>query len=111
MSDAKWTPIAARARHSFGQRRTSGASYPTRLDLIQANQTANMSALARIAVQLGIDHPTDPIRAYSAILANHADCTLARLDAKLNQWPDAYRQQSLGDGAQIGEQLQGNGPN
>ena len=23
------------------------------------------------AVHLGIDHPTDPIRAYSAILANH----------------------------------------
>ena len=29
MSDIRWTPIAARARHSFGQRRTSGASYPT----------------------------------------------------------------------------------
>ena len=82
-----------------------------KLDLIQANQTANMSALARIAVQLGIDHPTDPIRAYSAILPNHADCTLARLDAKLNQWPDAYRQQYLGEEAQIGEPLQGNGLN
>ena len=105
MSDAKWIPIVACARHSFGRRRTSRASYPTRLDLTQANQIAIMRALARIAVHLEIDHPTDPIRAYSAILANHADCTFAGLDAKLNQWRDAYRQQSLGDGAQLGEQL------
>ena len=69
-----------------------------------------MRALVRIAVHLGIDHPTDPIHAYSASLANHADCTFARLDAKLNQWTDAYQQQSLGDGAQIGEQLQCSGP-
>jgi hypothetical protein len=54
------------------------------LDLIQANQIAIMRALARIAVHLGIDHPTDPIRVYSAILANHA---------------------GLGDGPQLGEQL------
>ena len=103
------TPIAACARHSFGQRRTSGASYPTRLDLTQAIQIGIVRALARIAVHLGIDHPTDPIRAYSAILANH-DRTLAHLGAKLNQWRAAYRQQSLGAGAQFGEQLQGSGP-
>jgi hypothetical protein len=28
MSDVRWTPIAARARLSLGQHRTSGASYP-----------------------------------------------------------------------------------
>ena len=64
-----------------------------------------MRALARIVVQLGIDHPTDPIRAY----ANDAGRALALLDAKLNQWRDAYRQQSLGDGVQLGEQLQDSG--
>jgi hypothetical protein len=70
----------------------------------EANQIAIMRGQARITVHLGIDHPTDPIRAYSALLAN-ADRTLAHLDAKLSQWRDAYRQQSLGDGAQLGEQL------
>ena len=39
----------------------------------------------------------------------HAGRTLAHLDAKLNQWRAAYRQQSLGDGAQLGEQLQDSG--
>ena len=87
----RWTPIAARARHSCGQRRTSGATYPTRLDLIQANQIAIMRALARIAVQLGTDHPTDPIRANSAVFANHAGRTRAHLYAKLSQRHDAYR--------------------
>ncbi len=57
------------------------------------------------AVQLGIDHPTDPIGAYSAILANHAGRTLDHLNTKLSQRRDAYRQQSLGDGARLGEQL------
>jgi hypothetical protein len=78
------------------------------LDLIQAIQIAIMRALARIVVQLGIDHPTDPIRAYTAIRNNRAGRMLAHLDAKLNQWRDAYRQH--GDGAQLGEQLQGSGP-
>ena len=70
----------------------------------EANQIAIIRGQARITVHLGIDHPTDPIRAYSAILANH-DRTLAHLGAKLNQWRAAYRQQSLGAGAQFGEQL------
>jgi hypothetical protein len=58
------------------------------LDLIQVNQIAITRALARIAVHLGIDHPTDSIRVYSAILANHV---------------------GLGDGPQLGEQLQVSG--
>jgi hypothetical protein len=94
MSD---TPIAARARHSLGQRRNE-------LNLIQANQIAVMCALAPIAGQLGIDHPTDAIRAY----ANDAGRTLTHLDAKLNQWREANRQQSLDDGG--GEQLHCSGP-
>jgi hypothetical protein len=59
MGDTKSIPVAARGRHSFGQRRTSGVSYPTRRDLIQVNQISIMRALAGIAVQLGTDHPTE----------------------------------------------------
>ena len=58
-------------------------------DLIQANQIEIIRVLARIAVHVGIDHPTGSIRAYSAILANHA---------------------GLGDGPQLGEQRQSSGP-
>ena len=78
MSHTRWTPIAARARHSFGQRRTSGASYPTRLDLIQANQVTIMRALGAL---LGDPHSSSELLDR---LRNHANRTQAHLDAKLN---------------------------
>lgn len=66
-----------------------------------------MRALARIAVHLVIDHPTDPIPAYSAILANHAGRTLAHLDAELSEWRNAHQQRAPGG---LHQHLTGTGP-